>query len=153
MTISLSILKCCYIIVGLPWCLPIQETGSIPGQEHPLEKEMATHSLILAWTSPWTGKPGGLQSMGSQRVRHDWVTKQQPQYLLWVCMVFPKWQNSQPQGGNSCVCLCLLISMDRRNIRLSQSQLYGLFINTPHGASNQIRAQHVLFELHSRCHS
>ena len=41
------------------------------GQEDPLEKGMATHSCILAWRIPWTEKPGGLQSMGSQRVRHD----------------------------------------------------------------------------------
>ena len=40
-------------------------------QEDPLEKEMATHSSILAWRIPWTEEPGGLQSMGSQRVRHD----------------------------------------------------------------------------------
>ena len=44
------------------------------GWEGPLEKEKATHSSILAWRIPWTEKPGGLQSMGSQRVRHDWVT-------------------------------------------------------------------------------
>ena len=41
------------------------------GQEDPLEKEMATHSSILAWRLPWTEEPGGLQSMGSQRVRQD----------------------------------------------------------------------------------
>ena len=40
-------------------------------QEDPLEKEMATHSSILAWRIPWTEEPGGLQSMGSQRVGHD----------------------------------------------------------------------------------
>jgi len=40
------------------------------GQEDPLEKEMATHSTMLAWKIPWTEEPGGLQSMGSQRVRH-----------------------------------------------------------------------------------
>ena len=39
----------------------------------PVEKEMATHSSILAWRIPWIEEPGGLQSMGSQRVRHDWV--------------------------------------------------------------------------------
>ena len=44
------------------------------GQEDPLEKEMATHSSILAWRIPWTEEPGGLQSMGSQRVGHDWAT-------------------------------------------------------------------------------
>ena len=41
------------------------------GQEDPLEKEMATHSSILAWKIPWIGEPGRLQSKGSQRVRHD----------------------------------------------------------------------------------
>ena len=41
------------------------------GQEDPLEKEMATHSSILAWKSPWTEDPGRLQSMGLQRVGHD----------------------------------------------------------------------------------
>ena len=41
------------------------------GQEDLLEKEMATHSSILAWKIPWTEEPGRLQSMGLQRVRHD----------------------------------------------------------------------------------
>ena len=41
------------------------------GREDPLEKEMATHSSILAWKISWTEEPGGLQSMGSQRVGHD----------------------------------------------------------------------------------
>ena len=41
------------------------------GWEDPLEKEMATHSSILGWRIPWTEEPDGLQSMGSQRVRHD----------------------------------------------------------------------------------
>ena len=40
------------------------------GRKDPLEKEMATHSSILAWRIPWTEEPGGLQSMGSQRVGH-----------------------------------------------------------------------------------
>ena len=44
------------------------------GQEYPLEQEMATHSSIPAWEIPWTEEPGGLQSLGSQRVRHNWVT-------------------------------------------------------------------------------
>ena len=41
------------------------------GQEDPLEEGMATHSSILAWIIPWTEEPGGLQSMGSQRVRYE----------------------------------------------------------------------------------
>ena len=50
------------------------------GQEDPLEKEMATHSSILAWTILWREEPGGLQSMGSQRFVHDIATKQQHDY-------------------------------------------------------------------------
>ena len=42
-----------------------------PGWEDPLQKELVTHSSILAWRIPWTGEPGGLQSMGSHRVGYD----------------------------------------------------------------------------------
>ena len=49
------------------WETPVQFLG----QEDPLEKEMATHSSTHAWKIPWMEKPGGLQSMGSQRVGHD----------------------------------------------------------------------------------
>ena len=45
------------------------------GQEDPLEKEMATYSSILAWKIPWTEESIRLQSMGLQRVRHDWATE------------------------------------------------------------------------------
>ena len=84
------------------------------GWEDPLEKGMATHLSILAWRIPWTGEwteePGGLQSMGSQGVRHDWVTDAHtdpPAPLGWLqprihpllirrkshqtCMVFGHW--------------------------------------------------------------
>ena len=44
------------------------------GWEYPLEKEMAVHSRTIAWKIPWTEEPGRLQSMGSQRVGHDWAT-------------------------------------------------------------------------------
>ena len=47
------------------------------GREDLLEKEMATHSSTLAWKTPWLEEPGGLQSKGSQRVRHDLATQQQ----------------------------------------------------------------------------
>ena len=45
------------------------------GQEDCLEKEMATHSSMLAWKTPWIEESGGLQSMGSHRVRHDVATE------------------------------------------------------------------------------
>ena len=48
----------------------VGDLGSIPGQEDPLEKAMATHSSILAWKIPWTEEPGRLQSMGLQTARH-----------------------------------------------------------------------------------
>ena len=51
------------------------DVGSIPGWERSLEKEMATHSSILAWRIPWLEELGRLQTMGAQRVRHDWVSK------------------------------------------------------------------------------
>ena len=64
-------------LFGLQWAslvaqqgrirLPVQETQIRSlGREDPLEEEMATHSSILAWGIPWTGEPGGLQSMGLQ---------------------------------------------------------------------------------------
>ena len=49
----------------------VQETVLSLGQEDPLEKEMATHSSVLAWRIPWTAEPGELRSMGSQRVGHN----------------------------------------------------------------------------------
>ena len=48
--------------------------GSVPGSGRSLEMEMAMHSSTLAWKMPWTDEPGRLQSMGSQRVLHDWAT-------------------------------------------------------------------------------
>ena len=57
----------------------MQETQEIwvwsLGYEDVLEEEMATHSIFLAWEIPWTEEPGGLQSMGLQRVGHDWATE------------------------------------------------------------------------------
>ena len=50
------------------------------GLEDLLEKEIAAHSSILAWKILWTEKPGGLQSTGSQRFRHDLLTKQQQRF-------------------------------------------------------------------------
>ena len=49
---------------------PVQSLG----REDPLENGKVTHSSILAWRIPWIEEPGGLQSMGSQRIRHDWMT-------------------------------------------------------------------------------
>ena len=52
------------------------------GQEDPLEKEKTTNSSILFWEIPWTEEPGGLQSMGLQRIGHNSATKQQQQFYF-----------------------------------------------------------------------
>ena len=49
----------------------VSDEGLIPGSKDPLEKEMATHSSILAWKIPWIEEPVRLQSMGLQRIGHD----------------------------------------------------------------------------------
>ena len=59
----------------------VGDPGSTPGWEDPLGKEMATCSSTLAWKIPWTEEPGRLQSMGSQRVGHDWVTSLRLRYV------------------------------------------------------------------------
>ena len=56
--------------------------GQPLGWEDPPEKEKATHSSVLAWRIPWTEEPGGLQSTGSHRVRHDSITHQKSPYGL-----------------------------------------------------------------------
>ena len=65
------------------------------GWEDPLEKEMATHSSTLAWKIPWTEEPGRLQSMGSQRVWHDWVTSLSFFFFL---LQMSRWRPSGPSG-------------------------------------------------------
>ena len=70
--------------------LPTQETQVRSlGREDPLEETMATHSSFLAWRMPWTEGPGGLQFMGSQKVRNERATEQQQillnaPWLLWT---------------------------------------------------------------------
>ena len=61
------------------------------GWEDTLEEEMVTQSSILAWKIPWTEEPGVLQSMGLQRVRHDWVTNAYTKYTIHVmCLNYPE---------------------------------------------------------------
>ena len=90
---------------GKRTCLPMQEMREMCvqslDQEDPLE-EMATHSSVLAWRILWTEEPGGLQSMGSQRIRHDWATNtftfSSERFLPWT----------QSEGGIlvNGVCIC-----------------------------------------------
>ena len=59
---------------------------------------MATHSIILAWRIPWTGEPGGLQSRGSQKVRHDWATNT---YSLLTALGFPGGSDGKESACNA----------------------------------------------------
>ena len=76
--------SCCSLSLPIPSSLVAWTVKNLPamwktwvwslGREDPLEKGMATHSSILAWRIPWTEEPDGLQSMGLQRVGHNWAT-------------------------------------------------------------------------------
>ena len=68
-------------------------------REDPLEKEMATHSSILAWEIPWTEELDGLQSMGSQRVKHDWATNTYVSVLLYSWSLLMKVKDESEKVG------------------------------------------------------
>ena len=91
--------------------------------EDPLEKEMATHSSIFAWEVSWTEEPGGLQSMGLQRVRHDWATNT---YLL--IHVAASWSNILLIHIYWGPTMCLIVLEDTekssRTLSLSREPLY-----------------------------
>ena len=76
-------------------CLPMQETQEtrvqLLGWKGPPEKEIATYSSVLDWEIPWTEKRGRLQSVGSQRVGHNWVTKQQTILLIVAKIIISLW--------------------------------------------------------------
>ena len=85
-------------------CLPIAGgMGSILGQKDLLEKEMATHSSILTWEIPWTEELGVLQSMGLQRVGHDWACIHIVFFTTWI-FLFPCLRFSSV--AQSCPTLC-----------------------------------------------
>ena len=78
------------------------------GWDNPLGKEMANHFNIVAWKIPWTEEPGGLQSMGLQRVRHDWATEQQqPTWLQGrnasAAEALPLYREQSPETQEGCV--------------------------------------------------
>ena len=79
------------------------------GREDPLEKEMVTHSSILAWRIPWTEEPGRLQSTGSQRVGHDWATSLHftSFIYLWISRLFPCPSYCKKCCHEHCGYLCL----------------------------------------------
>ena len=74
-SVNLALPQCltAFLVTQMVKNLPAMQETQVQslGWEDPLEKGMATHSSILAWRIPWTEEPGGLQSMGSQRLQHD----------------------------------------------------------------------------------
>ena len=78
------------------------------GQEDPMEKGMATHSTIFAWRSPGTEKPGRLQSMGLQRVRHNWTTNT---FTLNTLNFFRIIKNSETKSRGNIIFICLFLKL------------------------------------------
>ena len=79
----------------------MQETQvlSLGWEDHLLEKGMATHSSILVWRIAWSEEPGGLQSMGLQRVRHDWATAAAAAKSLQSCLTLCDPIDGSPPGS------------------------------------------------------
>ena len=72
---------------------------SLGWEDHPPEKGMATHSSSLVWRTAWTEEPGGLQSMGLQRVRHDWATAAAAAKSLQSCLTLCDPTDGSPPGS------------------------------------------------------
>ena len=99
-------------------------------QEDPLEKAIVTHSCILSWRIPWTEEPGRLQSMGSQRVRHNWATNTHPQRN------FCKWNSREGEVAvflscsfqrRRCLSQYLSLQLSLFSVCLSLSHSFSLF--------------------------
>ena len=90
----------------------MQETQAIwlwsLSQEDPVEEDMTIHSSILVWRIPWTEEPGNLQSIGSQRVRHDWATKETEALLGSPCILC--YTDRKTQYWDVCIILLEVLS-------------------------------------------
>ena len=126
------------------------------GREDPLEKEMATHSGILAWEIPWTEEPSRLQSMRSQRVNHDLVTKRQGDCDRWTrtlqeLAVFPatsqklnrqKFQTTQKLYRQDLL-LSFLSSHSRRHWRQAEAKVLDFICRFPSLVPKELQDSHV----------
>ena len=114
-------------MMWLPWWLKSKgyscqcrrqgDWGSVPGLEDLLEKEMTTYSSIQAWRIPWTEGPGGLQSMGSWRVRRHWATNafnftHCEWYQIWVSSQFKKYLAFFERMTQKILIRCNLLGLD-----------------------------------------
>ena len=84
-----------------------RDTGSIPGQEDPLEEETAAHSSILAWRIPWTEEPGELWSMGFQRVTEQ-LTHTHTHTHTFFHILFHYGLSQLIEYNSLCCCWCLV---------------------------------------------
>ena len=112
-------------------CLPMKQmwAGSL-GQEDPLEEEIATHSSVPSWRMPWTEEPGGLQSLGWQRVGYDLLTKQPQQQWIYLfgfavsvaarglCWVFVAGAWGLPAALGSCFFSCGMQGLSAARCRI-----------------------------------
>ena len=116
--------------VGRRICLPLQEMQVQSfGQADPLEKEMAAHSRILAWKIPWTEEPGRLQSLGSQRVGHDWAGERNI-FLCTFLSLSPTSRYESCKTGHS-LCCRNAWPAEKRSIRLKGASLVAQMVKNP----------------------
>ena len=88
-------LRLCAANAGVKGLIPDQTRAWSLGREDPLEKAMVTHSSILAWRIPWTEEPDRLQSIGSRRVGHNWVTSLSLHFTFRELRGPPRWLRSK----------------------------------------------------------
>ena len=115
------------------------QEGSTPGSGRSTGEGMTTHSSILAWRIPWTEVPDALQSMGLQRVRHDWThnTQSPEPYALWYSSQKTAWRTTisgkfQVEDNNLfCICNKVFVSKKRRIIYFNEQKCQFLHILEP----------------------
>ena len=125
--------------MGFPWSpkwlkkkihLPMQETWVRSlGWEDLLEKEMVSHSSILVWEIPWTKEPGGLQSMGLQRGRHNWATNTWAQQIKNINSLMAKFLLNVVLHKNSCNMGCNIFFLGTPGLTLCQWEVKRLASN------------------------
>ena len=118
------------------------------GGEDPLEEGVATHSSVLAWSIPWTEEPGGLQAMGSPRVRHDWsVPACSTQADLQRCLNSHRWtwQSQDSNKGRTGLRICPLVNWPARDQSWQISEVgFDLWSRT--GVFHSLLGLHSLME-------
>ena len=103
---------------------------------------MATHSSILAWRIPWTEEPGRLQSIGSQRVRHDW-SYLASMHAIFHCMYLPQLYHSSISGHLGCFHVLAIVNSAALNIGVHVS--FSIMVSSGYMHSNGIVESYCCF--------